>query len=295
VRKIFVVVNPVSGKMKSLRILTDLRMALEKHGIDYGVFETTEKKDAWHLVSVALDSTFTDLIIVGGDGTINQAVNGMSHDIPIGLLAAGTGNDYVKCFNLGAKIEDQIQTAIFGNPVAVDVGLCNGRKFLNGVGIGFDGQIVADMLQKRTVIQGPAKYYYHVLKNLAGYTAKKFEFERDGAIENKDLILLCIAKGTTFGGSFRLTPKAQLSDGFLHVCEIAEMSPSKRFLNINRLQSGTHHELEEVQLSKALIVNISHHSQLNAHMDGEYFGKPPFDFGILPNAVKIRCISLVNL
>ena len=290
-RKIFIIANPISGKLKAPRILATLEKLLSADQIAYSVYETQEKRNAWKIVEQSLDSTFTDLIIIGGDGTINEAINGLAFDIPVGILAAGTGNDYVKALKLGNKIEEQMRTAIDGNPCLVDIGVCNGRKFLNGVGIGFDGQIVADMLQKHTMIKGPAKYYYHVLKNLAGFETQDFVSSIDDKKEEKALILFCIAKGTTFGGSFRLTPEAHLSDGKLHFCQIEDMSSAKRFLNIGRLQSGTHTQMNEVTTGVANTIKIEGSPTLNAHIDGEYLGHPPFEISLLPQAIKVRCLS----
>ncbi len=228
------------------------------------------------------------MIVIGGDGTINEAVNGLKYEIPVSLLPAGTGNDYAKSLALGTRLEEQIRIAIYGEPQSVDIGICNDRKFLNGVGIGFDGQIVADMIQKRTMLHGPAKYYYHVLKNLSSFEAKNFKVEHAGKVQVKSLILLCIAKGTTFGGSFRLTPHAQLSDGLLHVCEIGDVSPSKRFMNINKLQNGTHIRIPEVEIFSSTAMIVSGDPSLNAHIDGEYFGHPPYEFKLLINGIKFR-------
>lgn len=290
-KKIFIIANPISGKLKAPRILALLVGVLNADRITHTIFETKEKSNAWEIVKQSLDSSYTDLIIIGGDGTINEAVNGLAYDIPVGILPAGTGNDYVKALKLGNKIEEQIQTAIYGVPCPVDVGMCNGRKFLNGVGIGFDGQIVADMLQKPTMIQGPAKYYYHVLKNLAGFQAQKFSYQVDERNMEESLILLCISKGTTFGGSFRLCPEANLSDGKLHLCKIGDMPATKRFVNIGRLQSGTHIELKEVSTGIASHVKIDSPPTLNAHIDGEYFGHPPYELSLLPLALRIRCLK----
>jgi diacylglycerol kinase (ATP) len=290
-KKVFVLVNPVSGKGKSLKALALLRDLLDANEIQYAVFQTEKNKNGWQTVASHLDKHFSDLIILGGDGTINEAVNGLKYDIPVSIVPCGTGNDYVKCLKIGKHLKEQINTAVFGHPIPVDVGVCNDRKFLNGVGIGFDGQIVFDLVTQKTWIQGVAKYYYHVLKILSSYKAKPFSFLVDGQTNTKPLILLCIAKGTTFGGAFRLVPNSKLDDGKLHVCEIGDLKPLKRFLNIGRLGKGSHFVLKEVKnfTSEKLIVHSQ--PQLHAHIDGEYFGNPPFAFGVLPKSLKIRAYS----
>ncbi len=269
-------------------MLQKLVSVLKGHKLEHEIFYTERDKNGTVILEQHFNENFTDLIILGGDGTLNEAVNGLKYDTPISIIPTGSGNDYVKCLNLGQSLEDQIETALFGQVMRVDLGLCNGRKFLNGVGVGFDGQIVADMVREKTMIKGPAKYYYHVLKILASYAPKSFSFTDDHGTHKKKLILLCIAKGTTFGGSFKLNPEAKLADGFLHVCEVGELHPIKRFLSIPALSKGKHGRLKEVRFFKTNSLIIENQTELNAHIDGEYFGNPPFKFSVMEKALQVR-------
>ncbi|MEM9896927.1 MAG: hypothetical protein AAF789_11195 [Bacteroidota bacterium] len=97
-----------------------------------------------------------------------------------------------------------------------------------------------------------------------------------------------MGNGSTFGGGFKLMPNANLSDGYLEICEIGPVSGLKRFLNINKLSKGTHGQLKEVTLRRAKSLKIAKNESLFAHMDGERLGNPPFDISILPKALKIR-------
>lgn len=287
-RKIFILLNPASGKRKAPKALRLLEETLQSEEINYEVFQTQKEKNGWKTVTENLDETFSDLIILGGDGTINEAINGLACNIPVSIVPCGSGNDYVKCLDLGESLKEQIHTAIHGQPKSVDVGICNGRKFLNGVGVGFDGQIVSDIITEKTWIKGAAKYYYHVLKILSSYKARIFDYETEGKQHQKSLILFCVAKGTTFGGAFRLTPGAELDDGKLHICQIGDLKPLKRFLNVGRLGSGSHTSLEEVSIFRSETLFIKEQPQLHAHIDGEYFGNPPFEFIIQHKALNIR-------
>ncbi|MFY0605465.1 MAG: diacylglycerol kinase family lipid kinase [Cyclobacteriaceae bacterium] len=288
-RQFFVVANPASGNSKKLdHILNELVDFFSDNKLKYEVFLTQKSGNAWKTVAENLDSSFTDLVVIGGDGTINEAINGLKHDIPVSVISNGTGNDYIKMLNIGKTLAEQIQVLARGRIIAVDVGVCNGRKFLNGVGVGFDGQIVADMLGKKSILAGPAKYYYHVLSILATYKSRLFNYQVDSTKKSKDLILLCVAKGSTFGGSFVLTPDAKLDDGKLHVCEIGRLSGISRFLNIHKLQGGTHGSMKAVSLYSCDKLSIEANSQLHAHIDGEAFGQPPFEFSVLKSAVRFR-------
>ena len=214
-RKIFVTWNPFAGG-KALKICKKLSEALNALQIDYQVFDTNESKSATTTIEEFLDTSFTDLIIIGGDGTINESVNGLKYDIPVSILPAGTGDDFIKNVLIGKTLEEQIDTAINGEIKRIDLGQCNDRKFVNGVGIGFDGQIVEDMASKRVpLLTGHAAYYYHVLRILGGYKERRFDYQIGDQSFQKDLILLTIGNGTTFGGGFKLMPEPKIDDGLV--------------------------------------------------------------------------------
>ncbi|WP_425389615.1 diacylglycerol/lipid kinase family protein [Ekhidna sp.] len=289
-RKIFVIWNPFAGG-KALKICKKLSEKLHELQIEYQVFDTNESKSATKTITEFLDSSFTDLIIIGGDGTINESVNGLKYDIPVSILPAGTGDDFIKNVSIGKTLNEQIATAINGTVRQIDLGQCNDRKFVNGVGIGFDGQIVEDMATKRVpLLTGHAAYYYHVLRILGGYRERSFDYQIDDQPSQNDLILLTIGNGTTFGGGFKLMPEAKVDDGLLEICEIGKVSGLRRFLNIHKLSNGTHGSLKEVNFYKAKSVLVNENAMLFAHIDGERMGQPPFEIKVLPEALKIRML-----
>lgn len=287
-RNFFVVANPVSGTKKVETILRELVDYFASKNYPFDVYLTSKSNNGWKIVADNFTEKYTDLVILGGDGTINEAVNGLKYDRPVSILPSGSGNDFCKTLDIGESIEEQIQTLDHGLPVKVDIGECNGRKFVNGVGVGFDGQIVADMQSRKTLLRGAAKYYYFVLRILASYKSRRFSYQIDGKQYEKDLILFCVGNGTTFGGSFKLIPNSSLIDGKLDVCEIGKISALKRFLNIHRLQDGSHGALKAVNFYQAETLRIEANPALFAHIDGEYFGNPPFQFKVLPNALTLR-------
>lgn len=294
-RRFFVVANPASGRRKVGRVLRQLQQYFDQHRCSYNLFETSFEKRGHKTVEENLKHDFTDLVVVGGDGTINEAINGLRTNVAVSFIPAGTGDDFVKTLDIGRKLVDHFDTMLNGNEHLIDLGLCNDRKFLNGVGIGFDGQIVADMLQKTvSYLSGQAKYYYHVLQILSTYKERKFKGLMEGERYEGDLILMTIAKGTTFGGGFKLTPGASLQDGYLEVCEIGPISPIGRYLNVLKLQNGSHGALHAVRFRKVKSVKIFENDQLQAHIDGELLGSPPFNISVIPAALKIRARAILT-
>ena len=288
-RNIFVIGNPASGIGKTKATLAQVATFLASKGLKFRIFETLPDLRGTQTVAQYLDPSYTDLMIVGGDGTINEVINGMTLDLPVSFIPMGTGNDFVKNINIGHTLVSQLHTAVHGVISRIDLGLCNDRKFINGVGIGFDGQISADMLQHGVpFLSGHVKYYYHVLRILGSYRPRIFDLTIDELQKKQKMILLTVAKGTTFGGGFQLTPHAKLADGNLAICTIGTLSPLMRFLKIHTLQNGTHDRLKAVSLYHARKITIGANPLLEAHIDGEYFNKPPFQISVLPAALQIR-------
>ena len=289
-RKLLVVNNPTSGgRRKNQKVLRELKSFLSTHNLE-AIIQTTElKKNAWKIIEEQLDESFSDLILVGGDGTINEAVNGLKFDIPITIIPAGTGNDFVKNIAIGKTLKEQFEAIINDNILNIDLGICNNRKFANGVGIGFDGQIVEDMRTKTVpLLKGHAKYYYHVLQVLASYKPQDFNFSLDDENFNKPLIIMTIGNGTTFGGGFKLMPNARVDDGLLEVCTIGPLAPIRRFLNIHKLSNGTHGSINAVDFHQVKKVTVQENPLLFAHVDGELMGNPPYEIKVLPNVLKLR-------
>ena len=290
-RKTLVLFNPYSGKKKARSKLTALQDKLQGNKIPFDILETKEHDNVNHIREY-LNSSFTDLVVLGGDGTLNHAINAIiNKDIIISIIPSGTGNDFIKNIQVGKSLGEQMDTAIHGAPTAIDVGQCDDRLFINGVGIGFDGQIVYDMLNKHSILKGHAEYYAQVLRILATYSPQPLGFEIDEDQQRLDTFLLVIGNGSTFGGGFVLTPGASINDGLLDICHIGQLSPLKRFMNIHRLSSGTHAVLSEVKLSQTTHIKIDAAPGIQAHIDGEYLGTPPFNIKILPEYIKVRVLS----
>ncbi len=288
-RKILLVANPKAGNNRGTAIAKKSLQYFQQHGLSCELLETTRDQNAQKVVEKNLTGEHTDLVVIGGDGTVNEAVNGMgTNQAILSVLSSGTGNDFIKNIDIGRNLTEQLDTVLNGRNIEIDLGLCNDRKFLNGVGVGFDGQIVRDMLHKKTWLTGHAAYYYHVLRILASYQERTFDFTLDGTRTKKDMILMTIGNGTTFGGGFKLTPDAVLDDGFLDVCLIGPLSAARRFLNVPSLSNGTHVKLKEIDVVQMKSLEIEENPLLEAHIDGEYLGKPPFSIRILPKAIKVR-------
>lgn len=156
-RNIAIVCNGKSGKGKPLKLLPLLESYLAQQNIAFQSFITSIPESL---------SGFSDLVIMGGDGTINYTLNHIADiTIPIGIIRCGTGNDFTEMLFGKQTVHEQFNTGLLGTPKAVDAGICNGKLFINGVGIGFDGWVVKKLLAKK-LFTGKAAYYSTVISLL---------------------------------------------------------------------------------------------------------------------------------
>ena len=288
-RNILVVINPKAGKSSYQRQLNYLQAKLQVSQLNFQCFYTEyhgEKKLAEFL---ELNPHITEIIVLGGDGTLNYVVNEIgTKSIVISILSLGTGNDSVKSLHGESNFEKQVDIAIHGKIGKFDLGMCNGRAFVNGVGIGFDGEVVRVMEEKKSKRGGRLDYLYTVLRIVAGYKEKKISFSMDGKAFERKILLMTISNGTTFGGGFVINPFAKANDGFLNVCMLNEIKPLMRFWHLPKLKFGTHAKLKQAEffLAKKIVINSS--DDVVAHLDGEAIGHPPFEISIVQDALRVR-------
>jgi len=288
-RKFLILFNPASGKKKANLILEKVKRRFLKEGFETEILLTSIENSFTEKARTVLDNSFTDLLAIGGDGTMNLAVNILRNkNVILNIIPSGTGNDFVKNINLGRTLEEQIETIILGKIIDIDAGVCNNQLFLNGLGVGFDGQIVYDNLNRKSILKGHVKYYAQVLRVLATFKPQPIRYSIDGRDYEDDIILFATSNGTTFGGGFRLTPNAIITDGILDICVIRQIVPLRRFWEVLKLSKGTHESLGAVTFLKGKEIIINGGPNIKAHLDGEYFGAPPYKIEALPKCLSVK-------
>jgi diacylglycerol kinase (ATP) len=264
-----------------LKLLPQLEDYITRNGFSFQSF--TAK------LPLILDG-FTDVIIMGGDGTINYVANHFKRiNIPIGIIGCGTGNDFTQLLFEKKAIEQHFETALFATPQPIDIGSCNGLLFINGVGIGFDGWVVNKLLAK-SLFTGKAAYYSTVISLLLFYRESNITITIDGEVYNTSLFMLSAANGKTYGGGFKVAPKASLTDGLLDVLIVKKISLFQRLRYLPVLEKGKHLDkpLPFIEYKHAKHITVKSNIDLQAHLDGEHLIAKTFEIEILPKYFMIR-------
>jgi diacylglycerol kinase (ATP) len=288
-RKVLIVINPVAGHRSPKKKLRITIGALKESDIDFDLFYTEpDGKD--QLIDVINDHPeITDIFVIGGDGTLNYVVNELSgRKIHISILSSGTGNDSVKSLHGTTKFKEQLQIALHGAVKIFDLGKCNNRFFINGVGIGFDGEVVNQMVKKGDKSGNSLDYFVTVMKIISSYKEKTISFQIDGEPHIKKIFLMTVSNGSTFGGNFLINPFAKTDDGLLDICIFKEISVKQRFRHLPKMKKGKHVKLDVTEFYTCKKVTIAPHKEIVAHLDGELIGHPPFDISLAEEKLYLR-------
>jgi YegS/Rv2252/BmrU family lipid kinase len=298
-----VIVNPNAGNGKGRKDWEQISSGLIKHGISWSEHFTERKGHAITLSQEAIATGYRKILCVGGDGTLNEIVNGAFNqeicsatDITLGLIPVGTGNDWGRMFGIPLNYEGAIQIIRDEKTMLHDIGLVsyyNGsekseRHFINIAGLGFESAVV-----KRTNIQkdkgksGKAIYFYNLLMSLISYKNTKAEIVIDGNKTEADIFSLNVGNGRYCGGGMRQTPFAVPDDGILDVSIIKGIGKIEIIMNLKILYDGTILNHPKVEGYKCKNVIVRSDSVLYVEADGESLGHTPAEFSIIPSGINI--------
>jgi diacylglycerol kinase (ATP) len=272
--RVCVIVNPAAGRGRGRRALDDIRSAFGAHGIT-DVRTTASKEDERTIAARAIDEGAGTIVACGGDGTWSNVANailgaGAGARCRLGLIAAGTGNDFAK--TVGVPARDFRATARLvaeGHTTTVDVGRIESHFFLNVAGFGFDIAVLED-IGGITWLRGDALYLYSALRQLFRYPGIDIAVSGATPRDTRRHLMLIVANARNFGGSFRIAPAASLSDGKLDAVSIHDAPALGRARLFAAAAKGTHPSHPEVTVEQAGAFTLRFASPPAYETDGEY-------------------------
>lgn len=285
------ILNPIAGNGYANSLKPALEEQLRKRSIAGEIKLTRAVGHATELAGEAVHKGFKNITGVGGDGTfaeIAQALIGKK-GIKFGAVAAGTGNDFIHVLGFSDRFTDADWDAFFeSNSTPMDVAECNGRFFLNGMGLGFDAQVAAENYTADSVKRGSkAKYWWHIVKTLVLFRETEMTIEMDGVRERAKCFMTTIANGRRFAGGFYLTPKALADDGKLDVLFIREIPFIARVRELLSVLKQTHLNDPVVNYRQVKRLHIEFPDAVHYHLDGEVYSDRVMDVRVHPKALNI--------
>jgi YegS/Rv2252/BmrU family lipid kinase len=290
------VFNPAAGKGRVVRDRDAIRAALERAGAQGTFVETRRAGDGITLAEDAARDGAEAVVAIGGDGTVNEVVNGLlrvpAETRPVfGVVPDGTGNDYG--FLLGLRpgdLDGAARTVAAGATRVLDAGEVNGRFFANGVGLGFDGA-AAETAAKVRYLKGFAAYLWSVFAVLRTWENFELTLTADGRTITGRAFLAAVANGPRSGGGFLLAPDARADDGLFDVCRLGDLGKLEALRHLPKALDGSHVGLPWAAILRAREVVLASDRPLTAHVDGNLWlgvaHPEPLRLRVLPRALTV--------
>lgn len=301
--KWLVVVNPNAGQRKGSKDWEKINSLLTAYGIATEVKFTEGKRHATEIVAQAITGEFRNFIAVGGDGTMNEIVNGVlgqnnipSHQITIAMIPVGTGNDWGRMFGIPNDYEGAIKLIKEKSTCLSDAGVATyttppgseKRYFINIAGLGFDAEVVRKTnAQKDKGRNSKAIYFYNLLGSLLFYRNTTTTVTVDGKEFTNKVFTISVGIGKFSGGGMRQTPEARYDDGLFDMTVIKGMWKGKIIMSLMKLYDGTILDHPRIDGYKGKNILITSQPPVNLEADGESLGSTPLELNIIPGAVNV--------
>ncbi len=286
-----IIYNPTSGRELFKKHLPEVLTRLEIAGYETSCHATTGAGDATAAAIEAVKRNFDIIIAVGGDGTLNEVVSGMSqceNRPKLGLIPMGTTNDFARAVHIPRKIDESLDIILKGDTIPVDVGQVNGeRYFINIAGGGRVTELTYEVPSKLKTAIGQLAYYLKAIEMIPSIKATHMRIEMDDEVfEGKAMMFLC-ALTNSVGGFEKIAPDASINDGLFTVMVLKECSLAEFAKVLSLVVRGEHFNDPHVIYRKARRVKVTSEDVVHLNLDGEYGGDAPTEFINLKRHIEI--------
>ena len=302
--KWFVVVNPASGSGKGLTDYPLISKLLRDNGIRHESVFTEHKHHAAELTVSAIESGYRHIIVVGGDGTLHEVVNGVfiqkrvdSSEITIAMISTGTGNDWIRMFGIPTRYSEALRAIKEGYTFLQDVAevsyeeskVRQVRYMANVAGLGFDAAVIKRTLtSKAKGYLGKSGYLWCLARSFFSHKATGTKvWVDDELIYNNLLFSIAIGIGKFNGGGIQQLPIAVADDGLLDITMIRPVHWWHVIFRLRRLYNGTIYSIGHVIHAQGKRVRIESSPETPLEIDGELYGHTPVNLEVMHRKVRV--------
>ena len=287
---VVVLANPTAGDGKAGRLIGRVHAILDEIGVDHEI-QISRSAEEMEALARAAGEPGGIVAVLGGDGSVNLVVNGLSGTgATLAVLPAGTGDDFAKAIDVG-KLDGA--TRLLADPKTVDVDLIavtagvEQRRYINVAGTGFDSAVeeVASGMRRRLGARG--HYALATVKTLSRFVPAMFHIELDGTSLDIDAMLVVVGNSFAYGGGMKVLPQASIVDGQLDVCIVSAMSKGAFLRAFPKVYLGKHATHPNVTMLKGTDLKIEANRRMTVFADGERIGSLPAVFTVLPKALPV--------
>jgi diacylglycerol kinase (ATP) len=288
------IVNPVSGTDSGPSFLTSINQRLRDHVGAMDIVMTVAEGDGARAAEAAVRDDYDHLFVAGGDGTLNEVVNGVGavaggfEQVTFGVIPLGTGNDFATALGIPADVEGALAVATGGKRVSVDVGRLNDRYFINVSAGGFIAEVSDAVDPRLKTIAGKLAYIIGGAQTLFSHTPVGAHVRTSaGRDDHLPLTIFAVCNSRLIGGGRLIAPDALINDGLFDVCLIEEM-PMVEFLTLlTRVSNGEHVGDERVEYFRTPDLEMTFASPTKVNTDGEVLEVTTCRYELLPATLQV--------
>ncbi len=288
--RIALIVNKIAGNGGCGQKYLGVANYFQSAGINFTPMFTEKPGHATELARQAVQSGYEAVVSMGGDGTLNEVVNGVAGSgVILGFIPAGSGNDFGRTFGVSSRDTVGACKVIARAKVQeINIGRVGERHFINIAGAGFDAEVglTANTWGKR-YFRGYMAYVASILRQLVFYTPQEVDIELDGQVRHAKVWFVAIANARYFGGGLMIAPQAELDDDLFDVCIVKEITKFELIKLIPKTFKGEHVHHQAVEMHRARRVRISSLAKMAVQADGEVLGMLPKEFYIATAKQKV--------
>ena len=294
-RKFIYFINPISGTGKKILLLEIIKKETELKNIPFEILHTNAAGEYDYLKEKIATEKITDIIVCGGDGTVNQVANALQGvSVNIGIVPMGSGNGLAFAAKIPKQIHKALKIIFAGNASFIDSFYINNKFSCMLCGLGFDAQVAHDFARQQK--RGLATYVKQSTKNF--FTAKPYPFELniEGEIINTEAFFISIANSNQFGNNFTIAPKASLHDGLLDIVVVNKMSKMRMIWTVMkqirngqvRMYEDKKYHRNDIHYFQTKKLSIKNSGAAPLHIDGDPAATAAtFEIEIIENAFKL--------
>lgn len=286
-----VIINPSSGKEKASEY--EKKIIGQLHNYEVIVKETEGEKDATRFAKMACDEQYDAVILVGGDGTLNEGINGIAeqpHRPVVGVVPLGTVNDFARALDISLDPDEAI-ALLGGKTTKADIGKVNDHYFTNVIAIGLLAEAVGDVSVEQKTSLGSLAYLFEGVKAAIQNDSYEMEVTADGQTYKENMMLfICVLTDSV--GSFRqLNEDADKSDGLLHGFIIKSTSTLQVVGTAKNLLTGNYEDDDNIIKLNAREMHIKATEAFPLNVDGDLISQLPAKISILHNHIEFFAVN----
>jgi len=292
------IINLTAGGGKPRSHLKTIFKYLKENGFNFKVSYTSHHGEAIELAQKAADKGIELIVSVGGDGTVNEIVNGImqsKNDPILGIIPLGWANDFIKSVNIPPDVTQACKILVQGKTKKIDVGVINKKiYFANICGVGFDAEVAqyANQIKNRhpnwRILSAFVYIFATIKKLLSPFRCHNVKIKIDEQEIRAKILFIAISNGKIYGGRFKITPEAILDDGLLDICLVEEMGRFKYLSIIPKVFKGTHGSIKGISFYKAKKIIVQSSEPILAQVSGEVIeGQKNYTITLQPKRLKL--------